>query len=1523
MSSQDSTPKKRRWEDGEDAANNSPPQQASPTKAVHRGSSPDGGAYAPPPLAPEAQQPAYAATPESYTKDVDINHSTHRQVLAKGSTHKLVMDVAAVEVTTRGRYYPRVEEATSEDPALHLHVEATTQEALDQAVAMIERMKLEGVPGQPTPSEEGASGHGSGPYGGDRFRSGRSGSGTPHRLQDKVFIDVESERGFNVRAKLIGTGGENMKYIQNTTGARVQVRGRGSGYAESQMGPDGREEPMHLLVMADSEDVLGQASNYCRSLADTIHAQYNEFKEGGGRRGDRYGRDSHGYRDSDRHGYRDNDRYGRDRYGYGRSRDDSRSQQHPQTSYDQTYAQAYAQPHYAAAQYGAPGGEAGQPAAAAVAGGGADNGTAAAYEEYANYCAQYYQYYGTYPDYSAYYGHADANAAQYQYPSQPPSAHAPDAGQANDSSAAVDSPDQAGYHSVPPPSSYSETRRKRDKRAREVDDAAVDENPPQKRRKIGWSSNYPTVDRVLDIEVRPPNTPGSDSDGAVLEPAIVNQPMDPGQDASSDDAHAQMPAATQPQIYVEHIVSQLATPEGVDTSSVLPAHATSAADPPVPAVAIPVIPPEYVWPDAMQHLLDGISTGAPSPQFTWSDVFVSAVPEAPDADPGQHEGEGAIMYTAYEGPSPAQSLVEIPVVGKVTIPSAPDVTPRLPKAANLAASPASEVLDDVRHNVDAHDVDEDAECEELLRGMQDCSVLYREVPSDEVRHSQAATPAMPPADQGVNTAQVLTKVLSDEQPPANNVPDVARPELEAMQATVPSANEEPPIDTPLGRAHAAYAARRNPSTSEPQSEASVHVLEEAQMILGKCKLYNGCEHAFYMTRPVDEMLAGAGYEAARHLDESLEACIADNKAGVALSMRVSDAIVQRFLRRAGLAMSHDSEDPTDDAKEFARCQNDLAHVFRPLVTQSAASLAKACGQYGMYRCIEGLQHFINGAISRYIRNVARPSDIRLVMPFEDAYNTGVDVSDTQRPQFGFGLGTIESGERTVPGRPRYSEVFLPIEVAVAEDPSGPSEDLSRALLRLLARVTRLNRTMPNRRFNWGMCVYGSAVYIYLFARRRILESYEFDLRTVEGRRSYIEWMTNLTFCGMHQRGFDTSMRWLSGSSCWAIDVPMYKECPVLGRLYVGPRTFYAYDAFLSRGDISGDELRCFQAASALPARPGDALHLDTFIKDVWVRDDSQFVALGFRGEVAFLQQVKALLADRPELVGYLPSMIAGGPAQIPMGIGNAPDDIDSVLNRSLQEERGSEVHTRIAIAGINQPLDGVESAYEAILAVADAAYAHRELHDRQGVLHGDISSNNVMFVRDNDGRVVGRLIDLDNSVDATVAREGTKGLKGGTAPFMSYNNLVHAPSPRTAVDDMESFHCLLSWLLVRGPVPRHRRSSGARGSFLNVWNRGDECAAELKAAMMASRATLYEYLQKFRADREDFATKDYGYDVLIHLILDLRDTLYDNQSVDKAARGVSSWAYAARSDPDTVAIIHRDFVQKLGDYARRVRERHL
>ena len=63
----------------------------------------------------------------------------------------------------------------------------------------------------------------------------------------RIPIDLEPIPGFNLRAQVVGHGGSYVKHIQQETGCRVQIKGRGSGYLEASTNRESEDE-MYLHV---------------------------------------------------------------------------------------------------------------------------------------------------------------------------------------------------------------------------------------------------------------------------------------------------------------------------------------------------------------------------------------------------------------------------------------------------------------------------------------------------------------------------------------------------------------------------------------------------------------------------------------------------------------------------------------------------------------------------------------------------------------------------------------------------------------------------------------------------------------------------------------------------------------------------------------------------------------------------------------------------------------------------------------------------------------------------------------------------------------------------------------------------------------------------------------------------------------------------------------------------------------------------------------------------------------------------
>ncbi|KKY37278.1 putative kh domain-containing protein [Diaporthe ampelina] len=361
-----------------------------------------------------------------YIKDIEVNDLRNRYLLTKGSTQKMIKDETGADVTTRGNYYPDKSMATAANPPLYLHVTSTSKDGLEQAVAKIEEMMKQELP--QLVDER-------------RFRRReqeqveRDEYGRRKWPEEKIPIDLDPVPGFNLRAQVVGHGGAYVKHIQQETGCRVQIKGRGSGYIENSTGREA-EEDMYLHVAGPDPKMVQQAKELCEDLLSNVKEQYEEFKSrpprqsyGGGGHfgGDRYnGGDRHG--GGDRYGGGGGDRYGGDRHGdrYG-DRHGSR---------DHGYNNNYNNSPRAQASSASP-----VPGA---------NSTPSA----ADYTAQYAQYYAQNPGadpYAAYGGYA-AYVQYYQQYMAAAQAQQQQQGVAPGAPGAAGSPPGvSGYNAIPPP----------------------------------------------------------------------------------------------------------------------------------------------------------------------------------------------------------------------------------------------------------------------------------------------------------------------------------------------------------------------------------------------------------------------------------------------------------------------------------------------------------------------------------------------------------------------------------------------------------------------------------------------------------------------------------------------------------------------------------------------------------------------------------------------------------------------------------------------------------------------------------------------------------------------------------------------------------------------------------------------------------------------------------------------------------------------------------------------------------------
>ncbi|KAJ9494330.1 hypothetical protein LTR99_002169 [Exophiala xenobiotica] len=372
-----------------------------------------------------------------YIKDIEINDLRNRYTLTKGSTQKMIKDETGAgtvlyNLIDVNNCLPKFKTSQLEAHTIQTKAwppQCTSKAGLEKAVAKIDELMTQELPNlvderrfkrrEPEQVER------------DEF-------GRRKWPEERIPLDMENIPGFNLRAQVVGQGGAYVKHIQQETGCRVQIKGRGSGFMEHSTGQEA-DEPMYLHVAGPQPQQVQKAKELCEDLLVNVRSNYEHFKANPPPQRMESYTDGYGADANRRHyggGYGNGGGYGRDR-----GREDSYSHG-ASASYDSPYAATPATP--------AP-------------------GTATAASPTADYAAQWAQYYasqpggdpyaayGGYQNYVAYYQYYQQQAAagQQQSPPPPPAtdsgAPPPPPPASGDSNAPPPPPSSGGYSAVPPP----------------------------------------------------------------------------------------------------------------------------------------------------------------------------------------------------------------------------------------------------------------------------------------------------------------------------------------------------------------------------------------------------------------------------------------------------------------------------------------------------------------------------------------------------------------------------------------------------------------------------------------------------------------------------------------------------------------------------------------------------------------------------------------------------------------------------------------------------------------------------------------------------------------------------------------------------------------------------------------------------------------------------------------------------------------------------------------------------------------
>lgn len=181
----------------------------------------------------------------------------------------------------------------------------------------------------------------------------------------------------------------------------------------------------------------------------------------------------------------------------------------------------------------------------------------------------------------------------------------------------------------------------------------------------------------------------------------------------------------------------------------------------------------------------------------------------------------------------------------------------------------------------------------------------------------------------------------------------------------------------------------------------------------------------------------------------------------------------------------------------------------------------------------------------------------------------------------------------------------------------------------------------------------------------------------------------------------------------------------------------------------------------------------------------------------------------------------------------------SASSTRASREPPNRVHRRVIIRDFGRPIYTASSPSALLAALEGCITGHESLH-QAGLLHRDISINNLMINEDHDNPSwPSFLIDLDLAIrEQRKAASGAKG-KTGTRAFMAIGALLG--EQHSFMHDLESFFWVLFWICVHCDGP----GEGTVVAQFDKWNFADtEELAQLKKGLISDEADFLKAAEK-------------------------------------------------------------------------------
>ncbi|KII93430.1 hypothetical protein PLICRDRAFT_152116 [Plicaturopsis crispa FD-325 SS-3] len=379
-----------------------------------------------------------------------------------------------------------------------------------------------------------------------------------------------------------------------------------------------------------------------------------------------------------------------------------------------------------------------------------------------------------------------------------------------------------------------------------------------------------------------------------------------------------------------------------------------------------------------------------------------------------------------------------------------------------------------------------------------------------------------------------------------------------------------------------------------------------------------------------------------------------------------------------------------------------------------------------------------------------------------------------------------SNERTNTSRPdgAYIVVGSPYnwgKIGVPEEQKKFGRDAYDNTRKIIWGMHHIMRDDPCRRFTYGVTIEDTQMRVWFCNRSSLIVLKDFNF--VTDVEKLIRIYSSFAFTTPAELGWDPTIRAIDGTSPTEYEIDVYVKGQPKPLVYRSAKIIWDHAA----EDMHSRATRVFEAI--------DPDGKQVAIKDVW-RDHSR-ESEGAAVQTVF-RRLNMLGADAKKYKKYFMKVSQYGDVQIDgqtddtfelimhhtplpenlslMSLMQAPRDdepngnhpivVDGLHSRVHQNtEFRRRVHHRIVFAAVGTPIHRLVRLKDRSQAMLDALTGHKILCEL-GYVHRDVSAGNILWTKMPNGKMVGKLTDLEYlmAIDSDAEAHG---IRTGTIDFMS------------------------------------------------------------------------------------------------------------------------------------------------------------